>query len=180
LAHIRRHDYLVNLLQTAVEILGFYHPAVWWLSRRIRIEREHCCDDLAVSVCQDRLFYARALTTMAEIRAAHSAFALTITGPSLFDRIRRLLGQDSSSERKSSWLPSVVAMVLIAALVMPICFALASQTDTDIGKCEPKTITLTIFPDNEAAEKEDIVKLSLFDFSNEKTVDVTMNFVSVH
>lgn len=176
LAHIKRHDYLVNMLQTAVEILGFYHPAVWWVSHRIRIERENCCDDLAVSVCQDRLFYAKALTTMAEIRAAHSAFALTITGPTLFDRIRRLLGQDSPAERKSSWLPSVVAMVLIAALVMPICFALASQTDTDIGKCEPKTITLTIIADNEVIEKDDLVKISLFDFSNEKTFDITKNF----
>ena len=59
LAHIRRHDYLVNLLQTLVETLLFYHPAVWWLSHRIRIERENCCDDLggqpvwrSVHVCQ--------------------------------------------------------------------------------------------------------------------------------
>ena len=49
LAHIRRHDYVVNLLQTVVETLLFYHPAVWWLSHRIRVERENCCDDLAVS-----------------------------------------------------------------------------------------------------------------------------------
>ena len=53
LAHIRRHDYLVNLLQTLVETLLFYHPAVWWLSRRIRIERENCCDDLGGGVCGD-------------------------------------------------------------------------------------------------------------------------------
>src|SRR5262249_23956479 len=51
LAHIRRHDFLVNLLQAAVETLLFYHPAVWWISSQVRIERENCCDDLAVSVC---------------------------------------------------------------------------------------------------------------------------------
>ena len=51
LAHIRRHDYLVNWLQMLVETLLFYHPAVWWISRRIRHERELCCDDLAVSAC---------------------------------------------------------------------------------------------------------------------------------
>jgi beta-lactamase regulating signal transducer with metallopeptidase domain len=51
LAHVRRHDYLVNLVQTAIETLLFYHPAVWWLNARIRMEREHCCDDLAVSAC---------------------------------------------------------------------------------------------------------------------------------
>ena len=55
LAHIRRHDYLVNLFQSAVETLLFYHPAVWWLSRRIRIERELCCDDIVVAVCDDRM-----------------------------------------------------------------------------------------------------------------------------
>jgi beta-lactamase regulating signal transducer with metallopeptidase domain len=57
LAHIRRHDYLVNLLQTLVETLLFYHPAVWWLSRRIRAERENCCDDLAVSLSGDPYTY---------------------------------------------------------------------------------------------------------------------------
>jgi beta-lactamase regulating signal transducer with metallopeptidase domain len=64
LAHIRRHDYLVNLLQTLVETLLFYHPAVWWLSRRIRAEREHCCDDLAVSLCGDPIAYASALADL--------------------------------------------------------------------------------------------------------------------
>ena len=64
LAHIRRHDYLVNLLQTLVETLLFYHPAVWWLSRRIRVERENCCDDLAVSLCGDPVAYAAALADL--------------------------------------------------------------------------------------------------------------------
>jgi beta-lactamase regulating signal transducer with metallopeptidase domain len=48
LAHIRRHDYLVNLLQSIIETLLFYHPGVWWVSRQIRKEREHCCDDKSV------------------------------------------------------------------------------------------------------------------------------------
>ena len=64
LAHIRRYDYLVNLLQNAVETLLFYHPAVWWVSSRIREEREHCCDDLAVAVCGDVILYAGALAKL--------------------------------------------------------------------------------------------------------------------
>ena len=59
LAHVLRHDYLVNLLQVAAETLLFYHPAVWWLNRRIRAEREICCDDLAVAVTRDRATYVR-------------------------------------------------------------------------------------------------------------------------
>ena len=70
LAHIRRHDYLVNLLQTLVETLLFYHPAVWWLSRRIRIERENCCDDLAVSLCGDPVAYAAALADLEALRSS--------------------------------------------------------------------------------------------------------------
>lgn len=64
LGHIRRHDYLVNMLQNIVETLLFYHPAVWWMSARIRHERELCCDDLAVRSWGDALCHARALTTL--------------------------------------------------------------------------------------------------------------------
>jgi beta-lactamase regulating signal transducer with metallopeptidase domain len=67
LAHVRRHDYLVNLLQMAVETLLFYHPAVWWVSARIRHERELCCDDLAADAA-GRLCYARALTAIEKLR----------------------------------------------------------------------------------------------------------------
>ncbi|HLM57417.1 MAG TPA: M56 family metallopeptidase, partial [Pyrinomonadaceae bacterium] len=71
LAHIRRHDYLLNLLQIVAETLLFYHPAAWWVSRRVRAEREHVCDDLAVRVCGgDALAYARALTRMERLRRA--------------------------------------------------------------------------------------------------------------
>jgi beta-lactamase regulating signal transducer with metallopeptidase domain/HEAT repeat protein len=92
LAHVRRHDYLVNFLQCLVEILLFYHPAVWWLSRYIRRERESCCDDLAVQVCGDRLLYARALLTLEETRQAPPALSLAAGGGVLLERIRRLLG----------------------------------------------------------------------------------------
>ncbi len=68
LAHIRRHDYLVNLLQVLAETVLFYHPAVWWMSRRIRIERENCCDDMAIDLCGDRFGYIRALVSMEELR----------------------------------------------------------------------------------------------------------------
>ncbi len=92
LAHVRRHDYLVNLLQAAVETLLFYHPAVWWVSAQVRRERESCCDDLAVAVCGDRLGYARALADLEGLRSAGPRLALAADGGSLSDRIRRLVG----------------------------------------------------------------------------------------
>ncbi len=132
LAHIKRHDYLVNMLQTVVEILGFYHPAVWWVSRKIRVERENCCDDLAVSISGDRICYARALTTMEEIRAGQPALAVAASGGSLLMRIRRLLGKDSANEGKLSWVPSVIAILIITSLLIPISFAMSSRTKVDI------------------------------------------------
>ena len=64
LAHVRRHDYLVNALQSVAEVLLYYHPACWWISRRIRVEREHCCDDIAVALCGDGVTYASALADL--------------------------------------------------------------------------------------------------------------------
>jgi beta-lactamase regulating signal transducer with metallopeptidase domain len=91
LAHIRRHDYLVNVLQKIVETLLFYHPAVWWISRRVRVEREHCCDDTAVNVCGNPLLYARALAALEELRSAPVSLALAANDGPLLGRIRRLL-----------------------------------------------------------------------------------------
>ena len=83
LAHIRRHDYFVNVLQTFAETLLFYHPATWWLSGRIRAEREHCCDDAAVAVCGDAVGYARALTELERWRVESAPLAIAATGGSL-------------------------------------------------------------------------------------------------
>ena len=94
LAHIRRHDYLVNLLQSVVEILLFYHPAVWWLSTQIRTERENCCDDVAVAYCGDALAYAKALAALEGLREPapfRIELALAADGGSLMHRIQRLI-----------------------------------------------------------------------------------------
>lgn len=91
LAHIRRHDYLINLLQTVVEGFLFYHPAVWWISNVIRTERENCCDDLVVAMNGNAPDYAAALSALEEIRHGVYHAAVASTGGSLMKRIRRLL-----------------------------------------------------------------------------------------
>jgi beta-lactamase regulating signal transducer with metallopeptidase domain len=119
LAHIRRHDYLVNLLQTLVETLLFYHPAVWWLSRRIRAEREHCCDDLAVSLCGDPIAYANALADLESLRSTSHQFAMAATGGSLLHRVRRLIGAPPShAGRGPAWLAGSVALILIGGIAV--------------------------------------------------------------
>lgn len=98
LAHIRRLDCFVNLFQIGVETLLFYHPAVWWVSQRIRIEREHCCDDEAVALCGDAAIYARALTLMEEWREAPSLMMAANRSP-LSQRVVRLLGLDGPTAK---------------------------------------------------------------------------------
>lgn len=115
LAHIRRHDYLVNLAQSVIETVLFYHPAVWWLSRRVRIEREHCCDDLAIACCGDRLLYARALASLESLRAT-PLLAAAATSGSLLARIRRIVTPSSPPISARSWQPALIALLLLAAI----------------------------------------------------------------
>ena len=117
LAHVRRHDYLVNLLQTVVETLLFYHPAVWWVSRRIRVERENCCDDLAVSLCGDRCSYAQALADLEELRGSGHHLVVAASGGSLVHRVRRLLGAPSHADRAPGWLAAMAVVVMLGSAV---------------------------------------------------------------
>jgi len=120
LAHIRRHDYLINLLQTAIETLLFYHPAVWWISKQIRTEREHCCDDLAVAACGNVLTYARALAELEQMRGHKAIPELAVAadgGGSLLSRIQRLIGTPASPhQRSSAWIASLVAIATIFSI----------------------------------------------------------------
>jgi beta-lactamase regulating signal transducer with metallopeptidase domain len=118
LAHIRRHDYLVNLLQTLVETLLFYHPAVWWLSRRVRVERENCCDDIAVSLCGDPYTYAQALASLEELRGRSRHFVLAASGGSLLQRVRRLLGVPHAGS-EPGWFAGA-AMLLMAGIAAAV------------------------------------------------------------
>jgi beta-lactamase regulating signal transducer with metallopeptidase domain len=116
LAHIQRFDYLANIVQIAAETLLFYHPAVWWVNRSIRREREHCCDDAAVVICGDAADYARALTTLEQWRGTPT-LVLAATGGSLRARVARVLGMPrlrTSAPRAGA----AVAGVICAATVL--------------------------------------------------------------
>jgi len=118
LAHIRRHDYLVNLAQSVVEAVLFYHPAVWWVSHQIRTTRELCCDDLAVKLVADPMQYAQALTSMEEMRTMKETMALAGNGGFLLARIRRVLGLPApASNGLAIWVVgSMLAWVLLVTL----------------------------------------------------------------
>jgi beta-lactamase regulating signal transducer with metallopeptidase domain len=140
LAHIRRHDFLVNLLQAVVETLMFYHPAVWWMSRRVRIERENCCDDMAVAVCGNPIQYARALTRLEELRSAPSLL-VAANGGSLLDRIRRIAGVRAESTAVSArWTAAMITLVILAIGVsVPSLPAFADREDKQAEKTKAGT-----------------------------------------
>ncbi|HLJ10673.1 MAG TPA: M56 family metallopeptidase, partial [Planctomycetaceae bacterium] len=116
LAHIRRHDYLVNLLQCGVEALLFYHPAVWWVSARMRAMREHCCDDIAAAACGSTLDYARTLARLEEQRHLPVRLGVAASGGSLLERIRRLASRPEAAHS----IGGVPAIPLFLAIVLAI------------------------------------------------------------
>ena len=140
LAHIRRHDYLFNLIQTVIEILFFYHPTVWWIGNRVRVERENCCDDLAVAVCGDPLTYAHALTKMEQLRGVSPQLAMAANNGSLLHRICRLVNPLSlQSDRPARWMGGVIAIAAVVTVGITIsCFNVSTTVaDEPMPVMEP-------------------------------------------
>jgi GWxTD domain-containing protein len=121
LAHIRRHDYLVSVLQSVVEAVLFYHPAVWWVSKQVRKEREDCCDDLAVRTSGDSLAYAKALSLLEEHRSTYPAVSLGANGGVLVMRIKRLLGYEEAPA-----FSQMVGMTLLVVMVAGIALCVGT------------------------------------------------------
>jgi|GEM_PF-828327 len=126
LAHVRRLDAFANLIQTIVETALFYHPAVWWVSRRIRAERENCCDDLAVAAVRDPALYVRALQAMDVLRAAPSG-VLAANGGDLKSRAARVLGLAAAPARPA--LSRTAAMLILTAAAAAMTHSAAVQAE---------------------------------------------------
>ncbi len=139
LAHIRRYDYLVNLFQVMTETLLFYHPAVWWVSKRIREEREHCCDDVAVEICGDRLAYANALADLESLRSRDCAFALAATGEQLLPRVRRVLGVSGPASKEAGWVAVITLFLVLSMAVWIGCVSNSESNPEDHADMESKS-----------------------------------------
>ncbi len=133
LAHIRRYDYLVNLAQVVMETLLFYHPAAWWVSRRIRVERENCCDDIAIEVCGDRFAYIRALVSLEESRAQDApaaGLAVAWQGTLLLERARRLLGVPApAGDSSCRWTAGPVLLAGAFAIILGLVASVSGARD---------------------------------------------------
>ncbi|MGY4386384.1 bla regulator protein BlaR1 [Pedobacter sp. UYP24] len=130
LAHLKRNDYLVNLLQSLVEIIFFFNPGVLWLSNLIKEERENCCDDLALSCTENKQQYIKALISCQEFKANQPAYALAINGRknSLKERVGRLVFNSNSSLSRVEKV--LLTVVLVSSLVLTAAFSSINKGKT--------------------------------------------------
>jgi len=130
LAHVKRRDYLVNLMQSFIEVVFFFNPAVLWISKLIREERENCCDDLAVSQLVDKRSYVKALITCQEFQLNAPALAMAVTGRKnhLFNRISRMLFDTKTTLNK------IEKTILTVALVSVVVCSAAFKNISKAGK----------------------------------------------
>lgn len=132
LAHIQRHDYLINLMQSLVEVVFFYHPAYWWIAAQIRDEREHCCDDVAVEICGSALVYARALTDIEAQRVQVNGLAVGLVGRKkhLLARIRRLV---APRPEKTPALGRILSLLMLSLSLFSLAW-LSPETNESVGE----------------------------------------------
>lgn len=149
LAHIKRHDYLVNIIQTVLETILFYNPFVWLISKTIRIEREHSCDDIVVSSnAENKVPYANALATIAvnAQNAPQTTLAATGNKYQLLNRIKRIIEMKKSPITKvqvTAVIVLVLSIVLSITLISPTLSAQTKEEKKEKPKKKKKVTTHT-------------------------------------
>lgn len=192
LAHIRRYDFLINLLQNLIEMFLFFHPAVWWISKNIRIERENIADDLAAQVLGEPRRLALALQELEQIQFVQSQLALAAHGGNLMLRIKRLVRPEVQS---INWKTAVTAVGVATVCIgfaanaampnyviegeklssksissSPIIESLVDATPTEVSIVDAEKLSeVADNASNKSAKsnKKDVVKTAYIDFAKE-------------
>lgn len=154
MAHIKRHDYLVNLLQNVIETLLFYHPAVWWISNRIRVERELMADDLAARTLGEPRRLALALSELEKLQFSTHHLAQAANGGNLMERIQHLM---RPAPRAMNWKAAVPMLGLALACMTIYAEAVAADKvagATTTAVVDFKSCAKPIWPDGAIARKE--------------------------
>jgi beta-lactamase regulating signal transducer with metallopeptidase domain/protein involved in polysaccharide export with SLBB domain len=170
LAHVLRYDYLVNLLQCVAETLLFYHPAVWWIGRVIRQERERCCDDLAVRITGDRVDYARALLQIAESAPPHRGrLSVASQGGDLSQRVRRLLGMPlpPHHERWPAGMWAALASLFLAAVLV---VGVRAESEGEAGE-DPRATVTEAATHTSSTDAESKTKKRIIEVPYQKLID---------
>lgn len=121
LAHIKRNDYLLNIFQSIVETILFFNPFIWWITKNIRLEREHCCDDLVIASQVQPLQYAKALVALEEYRLTVNALAMAAADNKqhLFHRIKRIMEMKT---KNINYTQKLLAVMIIALGLITIAW----------------------------------------------------------
>jgi len=132
LAHIRRNDYIINVIQTIIETVFFFHPAVWYLSSKIRNERENCCDDIALTVCDGSLVYAKALVSIQDLSLEKHYAAVAFSGRKkhLLNRIKRMIMKPKG---KSNFTDKIIAATIILSAIVALSFTYGAEYPSEKG-----------------------------------------------
>ena len=133
LYHLKRLDYLVNLMQLFIEALLFYHPAVWFISDRIRREREYCCDDAVVQLSNDPLNYAKALVCLAE-KGIYFRLAPGAGGSNRNHFVTRIGRIIKTNNMKKNRQEKYTSFLLMAAAILVIMLASSFGSGFSITK----------------------------------------------
>jgi bla regulator protein blaR1 len=173
LAHIKRNDYLINILITFAQSLFYYHPAIWWLNAQIKKERENCCDDIAVELCGNKLTYAKSLVTVQTLMANSQQLAMGISGQgfksNLGKRISRLLSPKvttNTSTEKYIGLSLVVALLISAGVMAQIKKFTINQKNSQV---ETQQNNATLTPPEDSITKLKKTNSGNFDFTETET-----------
>ncbi|NRA51691.1 MAG: M56 family metallopeptidase [Phaeodactylibacter sp.] len=187
LAHIYRRDYLLNIFQSIIEALYYFNPAVWWISAYVRMERENCCDDIAVALSDDALAYAKALVKIEEASKSHPRMAMAMASkgrPMLLQRIRRILNQP---QQKMYTMEKMTATGLLLAALLFFSFSyahtgeepvvlnaeeivLTSEVPVTTASADPVPVSLPVPPLDTIPKG----KIQIQTDENGKTVDVKL------
>ena len=181
LAHIGGRDYILNIIQTIVEILFYYHPAVWWISANIRAERENRCDDIAVRLCGNSLTYAKALLALQEMQHQNIrtyGLAMTFSGQRkgfLLKRVKRILNQP---QNRSNIMEKFAATGLLLAVVATLSFSNYNNKPDTIPPQDSLISTEFMSPDMAAVLNDTTPKrkgeLTIKHEDNGKSVEMKM------
>ena len=152
LAHIWRNDYLMNLIQSLVEVLFYFNPAVWWISANIRMERENCCDDIAVRLCGNSIAYAKALVSLQEMSVSSPSLAMTFSGKKhqLLRRVKRVLNQP---QNKSNIMEKLTATCILLATIL--AFSFNAHSSPRVNKLKPPLNVWVLEEENEQEHEEE-------------------------
>lgn len=174
LAHIKRHDFIINLIQSILETVFFFNPFIWYLSHLIRREREYCCDDMVIHLHGGTRAYARALAQLEEVRLSKNMFALSLAENKnqLLNRIRRIMEKSvkSNSGKNRNMIP---AIVLVGGLLCASWLTIEQENGLQNG---PKNSPDTVIRKNEKSARYSRSRVTTIDEKGEPHEEISEKF----